>query len=300
MSTFSFSGHETFPLRFTWLTKAVEALGQDPGAFGAEESIAEFGVGRNMVRAIRHWGLATGVLEPVEGERGAYVPSSLGTLVFGPEGADPYCEDPATAWLLHWQLCRSSEKATLWHFLFGHWHGAAADLRTLEPALEAWLEPEGAALPSTATLKRDLQCLIGSYVPPRSTRADLEDVAACPLGSLGLLYAAAGTAYLREGRQIGLPPEVFAYATLDYWLRRAPDRETLAVQDVLAGAASPGRVFLLSEAQAFDLVERVEGWAEPPFRFDSTAGVQQLYRTAQAEPLGLLARYYADALATSG
>ena len=89
-------------------------------------------------------------------------------------------------------------------------------------------------------------------------------MAACPLSSLGLLYAAAGTVYLREGRQIGLPPEVFAYAMLDYWLRRAPDRETLAVQEVLAGVASPGRVFLLSEAQAFDLVERVEGWAEAP------------------------------------
>ena len=111
MPTFSFSGHETFPLRFTWLTKAVEALGQESNAFGAEEAIATFGVGRNMVRAIRHWSLATGVLEPLEGERGAYVPSRLGALVFGPEGADPYCEDPATAWLLHWQLCHSPRES---------------------------------------------------------------------------------------------------------------------------------------------------------------------------------------------
>lgn len=292
MPTFSFSGHETFSLRFTWLTKAVEALRRDPNVFGAEEAIAEFGVGRNMVRAIRYWGLATGVLEPVEEERGAYAPSPVGRLVFGTEGADPYCEDLSTAWMLHWQLCRSADRATLWHFLFGWWHGGAIDLRTLEPALEAWLDERGATPPASATLKRDLQCLVGSYVPPRSARADLEDVAACPLGSLGLLYTTAGTVYLREGRQIGLPPEVFAYAVLDYWREHAPDRETLAVQDILVGAASPGRVFLLNEDQAFDLVERVEGWDDPPFRFDSTAGVQQLYRTGRSEPMDVLARYY--------
>lgn len=299
MSTHSFSGHETFPLRFTWLTKAVEALRRDPNVFGAEEAIAEFGVGRNMVRAIRHWGLATGVLEAVEEDRGAYAPSGLGRLVFGTDGADPYCEHLGTSWMLHWQLCRSADRATLWHFLFGRWQGGAVELRTLEPALEAWLEEEGDTSPATTTLKRDLLCLVGSYVPPRSARADLEDVAACPLGSLGLLYTTSGTVYLREGRQIGLPPEIFAYAVLDYWREHAPDRETLAVQDVLAGPGSPGRVFLLNEDQAFDLVERVEAWGEPPFRFDSTAGVQQLYRTAHVEPMDLLARFYDAALTTA-
>ena len=299
MSTFSFSGHETFPLRFTWLTKAVEVLRQNSQAFGAEDAIAEFGVGRNMVRAIRHWGLAAGVLEPVKHERGAYVPSRLGDLIFGTHGADPYCEDLGTAWLLHWQLCRSADIATLWHFLFGHWHGGAVEIRTLELALEAWLERKGGTLPAATTLRRDLQCLVGSYVPSRSARADLEDVAACPLSSLGLLYTADGTAYLREGRQIGLPPEVFAYAIIDFWQGRAPEMETLAVQDVLLGVDSPGRIFLLSADHAYDLVGQVEEWEEPPFRFDSTAGVQQLYRAARRRPLDMLTRYYGAVVVAS-
>ena len=48
----SFSGHETFPLRFSWLAKAVEAADDNPEIFGDEVAIATFGVGRNMVRAI--------------------------------------------------------------------------------------------------------------------------------------------------------------------------------------------------------------------------------------------------------
>jgi len=54
----SFSGHETFPLRFNWLKKGIDAAAEDPEIFNSDRAIAEFGVGKNMVRAIRHWGLA--------------------------------------------------------------------------------------------------------------------------------------------------------------------------------------------------------------------------------------------------
>ena len=33
----SFSGHETFPFRYTWLKKAVDAVDADPYAFYAED-----------------------------------------------------------------------------------------------------------------------------------------------------------------------------------------------------------------------------------------------------------------------
>ena len=39
---FSFSGHETFPLRFLWLPKAVRAAAENPGVFQSDEAIATF------------------------------------------------------------------------------------------------------------------------------------------------------------------------------------------------------------------------------------------------------------------
>ena len=216
----SFSGHETFPLRFSWLAKAVEAADENPEIFSDDVAIATFGVGRNMVRAIKHWGLATGVLEPVS--RSAVAPTSFGLGVFGPDGHDPYCEDPATLWLLHWHLCRDAGRAALWHYAFGLWRGHALDLRALQPAIASWLGTMDAKVPSKSTLKRDLLCLAATYATP-SARQDPEDAASCPLTSLGLLYDDAGTLYLREGRQRGLTPEVFAYAVLDFWERARPE-----------------------------------------------------------------------------
>ena len=61
------------------------------------------GVGKNMVKSIRHWSVATGVLADTRGGGDA---TDFGARLFSDEGWDPYMEDPATVWLLHWQLCR--------------------------------------------------------------------------------------------------------------------------------------------------------------------------------------------------
>ena len=285
----SFSGHETFPLRFLWLPKVVRTAADDPAAFRSDEAIATFGVGKNMVRAMKHWGLATGVLQHVEGSRGEVEPTPFGLATFGEGGVDPYCEGPATAWRLHWELCRSPERATLWHFLFGHWRGSGVDLTILQHEVEKWLVARDASVPKPSTLKRDFLCLTACYAPTRSAKADLEDVATSPLASLGLAHRSAGTLYLRGGRRAGLDARVFADAVVDYWDRVAPSRETLSADEAVKHAGSPGRVFLLSEDQAFELVEAVGDLEDAPFRFDSTAGVQQLYRTSQGAPASLAA-----------
>ena len=99
----SFSGHETFPFRYTWLKKAVDAVGGDEYAFHADDAMVKFGVGKNMVSSMRHWGLATGMLEEGAARRGSRVKpfraTELGALLFRDEGWDPYLEDPGTLWL---------------------------------------------------------------------------------------------------------------------------------------------------------------------------------------------------------
>lgn len=292
---YSFSGHETFPLRLNWLKKAVDAVGKSDTVFHSDTAIVEFGVGRNMVRAIRHWGLATELIETNTDskERNALRASKLGTYLLGDKGVDPYCEDTATLWLLHWLLCRSPHRATLWHFVFGYWHGGALELRNLRPALEKWLSERDCTMPSDSTLHRDWKCLLNTYVARYRTGSHLESAVEFPLSSLGLLRESRGVIYLREGQRRDLPPEIFAYSVLDYWDRNFGGVETLPTHNIIAHRASPGQIFLLSEEQAFELVSRIEAFEDVPFRFDTTAGVHQFYRTPGATPHSMLNRYYA-------
>ncbi len=56
----SFSGHQTFPFRHTWLKKGVDAVTHDPAVFTSDRATITLGVGKNMVHSIRHWCMTAG------------------------------------------------------------------------------------------------------------------------------------------------------------------------------------------------------------------------------------------------
>ena len=117
-----FAGHETFSLRYGWPKKAVDATAADPLVFTRDEAVITLGVGKNMVRSIRHWGLMTGILaEDAQqpNNRGRHIrPSALGALLFEDAGLDPYLEEPGTLWLLHWNLASRPDGPTTWYWAF--------------------------------------------------------------------------------------------------------------------------------------------------------------------------------------
>ena len=120
----SFAGHETFPFRYTWLRKAIDLVASDPEGFGREDAMVRLGVGKNMVRSMRHWGMATGVIEEdptVENNRGRSLRATeFGNRLLGADGWDPYLEDQGSIWLLHARLVSASDWATTWYWVFNH------------------------------------------------------------------------------------------------------------------------------------------------------------------------------------
>ena len=49
----SFGRHETFSLRYAWLTKGFQAFMKKKAIFNSDEATIELGVGKNMVNAIK-------------------------------------------------------------------------------------------------------------------------------------------------------------------------------------------------------------------------------------------------------
>jgi len=94
----AFGRHETFPLRFGWLTKGHQAWCENPDIFEQDDATVTLGVGKNMVSAIKYWMLATQI---VHHDKTVFRPAELGSKIFDEVGWDPYLEDDATcpAWL---------------------------------------------------------------------------------------------------------------------------------------------------------------------------------------------------------
>jgi len=59
----TFSGHETFALRGSWLKKAYDLLATTSNLFSMPDAFVQLGVGKNMAQSIRFWGRACGVFE---------------------------------------------------------------------------------------------------------------------------------------------------------------------------------------------------------------------------------------------
>src|ERR1700759_2164259 len=99
---FRFSGHESFPARYTWLPKAYKAILQNPEIFADDNNaMVKLGVGKNMVKSIRFWVQAFSVAQPSQNGPGLSV-TDFGHQLFGEQGYDPFLEDIQTLWLLHW------------------------------------------------------------------------------------------------------------------------------------------------------------------------------------------------------
>ena len=254
----SFSGHETFPFRYTWLKKAVDAVDADPYAFQAEDAMVKLGVGKNMVSSIRHWGLVTGMLEEASGRRGSRVrplaPTELGRALLLDEGWDPYLEDPGTLWLVHWQLVSCPERATTWWWVFNQYPGTIFTRADIQEALETLGAQSGWTRVTSASLKRDIDVFIRMYAPQRRRNGLLEDTLDCPLVELGLIHASRQqqTLTLVRSEHESLPDEIFAYALTEYLhsrrhrtqtrhARRAVVRRRCAGSCVLPGRARTAR-----------------------------------------------------------
>lgn len=294
--TYSFSGHESFPLRYGWLPKAARAAIQYEDLFSRDDALVILGVGKNMVRSIRHWGLATAIFE--RSRRG--IPDSLtdlGHRLLSPDmGWDPYLEDPASLWLLHWKLTSSPTPASAWHLVFGRFRPGPSGMFSRTQVHE-WLvgvaKQNDGSRATKNSIKRDVDVFLRTYVP--SSRKDdhvAEESFDSPLAGLGLIDEVDTDTYtFSVVEKSSLPDQLVAYALVEYWSIRAPRQTTLPFEWIAFGPGSPGASFKLPEGQlAARLTRSLSPWG---IAFDETAGMRQLIRRGSIpEPMDVLEAYF--------
>ncbi len=123
----------------------------------------------------------------------------------------------------------------------------------------------------------------------------LEETLDCPLAELGLIQELeAGHVYgFARGEHASLPLPVFAYALLAYWERAAGPRNAFTFDEVAYRPGSPGRVFKLSEDALSLYLDRMETCTKGAISYNVTAGLRQLYRRGDCNPLDVLRTHYA-------
>jgi len=290
----SFTGHETFPFRYPWPAKGVRGVLDDGGLFGHDDAFVTLGVGKNMVRSIRHWCETLGLIERIAINSIDMKATDLGLFLFGPEGWDPFIEYPGTPWLLHWMLVRSRDRASAWYLLFTQYSGN----QFTRDELTMWLSGiarQAETRATEASIKRDVNVLIRTYVPSRVSRnLPKEETFDSPLVQLGLINEIEnGVFSFSRGMKPSLPDEVFLYALLDYWRNQAEGSLSMSFEKALYGPGSPGATFKLSSNACAEILERIA--ENHGIRLDETAGMRTIFSDSgslMTDTRNILAGYY--------
>lgn len=103
---YTFSGHESFQCRQLWLKKGYDFVASG-NSFRAEDAVVSLGVGKNMVSSIRFWLKAFNLIDSDDKL------TEFASAIFNDDnGFDPYLEDEASLWLLHYQLIKNHFAST--------------------------------------------------------------------------------------------------------------------------------------------------------------------------------------------
>lgn len=277
-----FARHETFAPRFGWLHKAYVSVADNSDAFLAAHATVDLGVGKNMVFAIRYWAEAFKLT--VEHQRGgssramSASPTWIAHWLLNEEGADPYLEDPASLWLLHWWLLRSPCVAPSWWVTFNASPGARFTEDDLAQTISRHLTVAGWEPPAPASIAKDVDCIAKMYAPrktPTGSPGSFEDMLDCPFRELGLLEAVPGrtkTWRFTDTVTGTLSPQVVGYACLDYASQTARRAGSVSIARLAHEPGGPGRAFRLTEPA---LVSALEGAARDEPRLHLSDGVGQ-------------------------
>ncbi len=293
----AFGRHETFALRYSWLSKGFHALQDKPTVFDDDDAVVDLGVGRNMVSAIRYWLRASQLITPQKPDEATLI----GNFIFDSKtGQDPYIEDEATIWLIHWLLVTNSNMATSLFWFFNKFHKPEFTSEELQTALADFINDQVVEKkrPSASTVKKDALLLPRMYAQSKGNgRTPLEEALDSPLSLLGLITQSTGskTYQFKPMARPNLPTGIFAFAASQ--LMQEYGVTAIPIEDLMYSRndyAALGSVFRLTEADLITKLELMVNYLPGYYVIRETAGIHQLYQTKKIDPIMYLEKHYMD------
>lgn len=294
----AFGRHETFPLRFGWLTKGFHAWCASIHVFEQEDAPVTLGVGKNMVTAIRYWMLAAQIVH-AHG-RGSIARTELGHAIFSENGWDPYLEDDTTLWLLHWLIASNGTEATSVFWFFNRFHKPEFTSKEVADALRDFCRENVTGRLAESTLRHDVALILRMYESAHTDKdVPLEEGLDSPMSTLDLVHAIEATKCHESKREFRwrLPLAPFGFAVeelFDQTSQAALPIERLLHSDGVL--AEPGSVFRLTEDCLVRKAEELIAWLPGHYELRETAGIPRCSSFATSHPL----RYCAGTMKRGG
>lgn len=277
--TLKFSGHESFHCRHFWLKKGFDYV-KSGNSFNDKSGI-ELGVGKNMVASIRFWLQAFDLVD----ERGEL--TSVAKKIFDDNGWDPFLEDEATLWLLHYQLS-SKNYSSLYNLIF-------TELRKVRPEFSSnhllALVNEIDTKQSENIVAKDFSVFVHTYFAKKSK--DKEESFSGLLTELNLLQEVGAdelknTIYhISNSKQDSIPWQVVLFCILE----NDNYGSSISLNELFNDQKGVGNLFAFTKEGLENKLTEI-GENHPSVVYKNDAGVKELQFKEKLDGINILADYY--------
>jgi hypothetical protein len=298
-----FTGHDTFPLRYGWLFKAINHLNSQ-GKFSSSDeesirhSVVELGVGKNMVKAIQYWAESSSVIKSERiNSSFVHTPSENGTFLFGngtgESGQDPFLELAGSVWLLHFWLNFNNDQLTAYRYFFNYANVQHFEKsKLIDDCFEDAKRLVKTEVGNPSTVKKDIDCFLNTYskklkatASKKGSKVD-EDHFTSPLAELNLIQDNGGGFYISNlSERSELPVEIFTFALVEFFKLETKDSNvsTIDFDSLLTKPCSPGRIFRLSESGLGQKLDEVQEFTNKHISWVDSLGLRQVNVTEEAK-----------------
>jgi hypothetical protein len=284
---YTFSGHESFQCRQFWLKKGFDYVIKGK-SFNAEDAVVELGVGKNMVSSIRFWMRAFNLISTND------VPTDFAVKLLADDGFDPYLEDEASLWLLHYQLIKKAFAST-YFFIFNELRKEKIEFtkETYKTFIKRVTESEKLAPISDKTLLEDFSVFTKMYVRSDAQSKDIEDSFSGLLTELDLVKAFSKEDlhfyFIENSERSEIPEDVILYAILDSETFEA----SINLGSIEMNPNSVGSIFAINRPGLLNKIESLVAKYNY-LVFNDQAGIKELQFKKKPTAMSILEKYYAN------
>lgn len=282
-----FSGHDSFNCRVLWLKKGYDFIAMNK-KFASPDAVVDLGIGKNMVNATQFWMKSFGLINSNNS------PSELADFIFKEDGVDPYLEDMASLWLLHYQLI-TENLSSIYSLVFNEFRKKRNEFskKQLIQFLKRKCEENNTVF-TEKTVQRDIAVFLRSYVRPNRQSKNIEDLYSGLFIDLDLITQLRkfdddeNTWYKIENKpRKDLPEEIILYSILS----NTEYEDSITLEKLATGHNSVGNIFALSQN---DLIDKLNSLTNKykNLIFSDNSGVRLLQFKKKINKWDVLKKYY--------
>lgn len=281
ITKYTFSGHDSFQCRQLWLKKGYDYVLEGKN-FNDEDAVVQLGVGKNMVSSIRFWLKAFNIIDNKD------IPTEFGKRLFDDEnGYDPFLEDEASLWLLHYQLVNNG-LASIYNIIFNEFRKEKLffDKETFVNYVKRIGESNPDLNFNENTVAKDFIVFTNLYKNDPESK-DVEDSFSGILSEIELLKTNDKQFYIENSERDNLPASIVLYTILD----NPNYGNSISLNSLEFDINSPGSVFALNRSGLMNKISEIVSEFKD-ITFTDQAGIKELQFQNKLDAFTILDQYY--------